>query len=173
MLATVALLALTVVPRSGIFRNPADGTVLHSPFFDGIIVGILVFFFVPGLIYGVIARSIKNDKDVVKHITKSMSGLAGYIVLVFFAAQFVYFFSYSNVGLVVAIQGAEGLRNVGLTGVGLIVTFAQKYSERSGIGTIISTMLPYTMIFTFAWTLLLVLWFILGLPLGPDGPLHL
>jgi aminobenzoyl-glutamate transport protein len=239
LLATIAVLALTVVPRWGIFRNPADGTVLHSPFFDGVIVGILVFFFVPGLIYGLIVRSIKNDKDVVKHMTKSMSGLAGYIVLVFFAAQFVYFFSYSNVGLVVAIQGAEALRNIGLTGVGLlvafvllsaftnmfmgsasakwailapvfipmfmlldyhpaltqaafrigdsvtniitpmmsyfalIVTFAQKYSERYGIGTIISTMLPYSIVFTVAWTLLLVLWFILGLPLGPDGPLHL
>ncbi|MBM3284392.1 MAG: AbgT family transporter [Candidatus Aminicenantes bacterium] len=239
VLVTIALLALTVVPRGGIFRNPEDDTILHSPFFDGIIVGILIFFFVPGLVYGLMVKSVKNDKDVVKHITKSMSSLAGYIVLVFFAAQFVYFFSYSNVGLVVAIQGAEGLRNVGLTGVGLIVgfvllsaftnlfmgsasakwailapvfipmfmlldyhpaltqaafrigdsvtnivtpmmsyfalivTFAQKYSERYGIGTIISTMLPYTLIFTLAWTLLLVVWFLLGLPLGPDGPLHL
>lgn len=239
LLATVALLALTVVPRWGIFRNPKDGAVLNSPFFDGIIIGILVFFFIPGLIYGFVVKSIKSDRDVVKHITKSMSGMAGYIVLVFFAAQFVYFFSYSNVGLVVAIKGAEFLRSVGLTGVALIVafvilsafinmfmgsasakwaimapvfipmfmllgyhpgltqaafrigdsvtnlitpmmsyfalivTFSQKYNERYGIGTIISTMLPYTLIFTLGWTLLLVLWFFLGLPLGPDGPLHL
>lgn len=239
LLATIVLLALTIVPRSGIFRDPADGAVLNSPFFDGIIIGILIFFFIPGLIYGFIVKSIKSDKDVVKHITKSMSGMASYIVLVFFAAQFVYFFSYSNVGLVLAIKGAEGLRNIGLTGVGLmvafvllsafinmfmgsasakwaimapvfipmfmllgyhpgltqaafrigdsvtnlitpmmsyfalIVTFSQKYNERYGIGTIISTMLPYTLIFTLGWTLLLVLWFFLGLPLGPDGPLHL
>jgi aminobenzoyl-glutamate transport protein len=239
VLATVILLALTVVPRWGIFRNPVDGTVLNSPFFDGIIIAILIFFFIPGLIYGFIVKSIKSDKDVVKHITKSMSGMAGYIVLVFFAAQFVYFFSYSNLGLVVAIKGAEGLRNIGLTGVtlivafvllsalinmfmgsasakwaimapvfvpmfmllgyhpgltqaafrigdsvtnlitpmmsyfALIVTFAQKYNERYGIGTIISTMLPYTLIFTLGWTILLVIWFFLGLPLGPDGPLHL
>lgn len=239
VMATVVVLALTVVPRWGIFRNPVDGTVLNSPFFDGIIIAILIFFFIPGLIYGFIVKSIKSDKDVVKHITKSMSGMAGYIVLVFFAAQFVYFFSYSNLGLVVAIKGAEGLRNIGLTGVtliiafvflsafinmfmgsasakwaimapvfvpmfmllgyhpgltqaafrigdsvtnlitpmmsyfALIVTFSQKYNERYGIGTIISTMLPYTLIFTLGWTILLVIWFFLGLPLGPDGPLHL
>jgi aminobenzoyl-glutamate transport protein len=55
----------------------------------------------------------------------------------------------------------------------LIVTFSQKYNERYGIGTIISTMLPYTLIFTLGWTILLVIWFFLGLPLGPDGPLYL
>ena len=55
----------------------------------------------------------------------------------------------------------------------LIVTFAQKYDERNGIGTIISTMLPYTSLLTVGWVGLLVAWMLLGLPLGPDGPLHL
>jgi len=55
----------------------------------------------------------------------------------------------------------------------LIVTFAQKYDERYGIGTIISTMLPYSVIFTVAWTLLLMGWMLLGLPLGPGGPLYM
>ena len=55
----------------------------------------------------------------------------------------------------------------------LIVTFAQKYDDRYGIGTIISTMLPYTIILTVVWLLLLVGWVFVGLPLGPDGPLML
>jgi aminobenzoyl-glutamate transport protein len=239
LLATIILLAMTVIPENGIFRNPKDGSILRSPFFDGIIIGILIFFFLPGLVYGFVVKSIKNDKDVVKHITKSMGSLSGYIVLVFFAAQFVYFFSYSNLGLIVAINGAEGLRNIGLTGIplimafvllsafinmfmgsasakwaimapvfipmfmlldyhpsltqaafrigdsvtnlitpmmsyfALIVTFAQKYDEKYGIGTIISAMLPYTIILTIGWILLLVLWMLTGLPLGPDGPLYL
>ena len=239
LLVTVVLLLVTVVPAGGLLRNPQNGSVLHSPFFDGLITAILVFFFIPGLVYGLVTRSIRSDHDAVKHITKSMSGMAGYIVLVFFAAQFVYFFRYSNLGLILAINGAEGLRDVGLTGVpllvafvllsafinlfmgsasakwaimapvfipmfmllgyhpaltqaafrigdsvtnlvtpmmsyfALIVTFAQKYDERYGIGTIISTMLPYTIFLTVFWTLLLVVWMQLGLPLGPGGPLLL
>jgi aminobenzoyl-glutamate transport protein len=52
-----------------------------------------------------------------------MKGLAAYIVLVFFAAQFVYFFKYSNIGLIVAINGANGLSQIGLTGIPLMILF--------------------------------------------------
>jgi aminobenzoyl-glutamate transport protein len=123
LLAIIVLLAFTVIPENGIFRNPANGDVLRSPFFDGIITGILLFFLVPGLVYGLIVKTIKNDKDMMKHIIKSMGTMSTYIVLVFFAAQFVYFFRYSNLGLILAIQGADFLRNVGLTGIPLLVMF--------------------------------------------------
>jgi len=123
LLILIALLALTVIPENGIFRNPENGDVLRSPFFDGIITGILLFFLVPGLVYGLIVKTIRNDKDMMKHIIKSMGTMSTYIVLVFFAAQFVYFFRYSNLGLILAIQGADFLRNVGLTGIPLLVMF--------------------------------------------------
>ncbi len=123
LLIIVALLALTIIPENGLFRNPKTNDVLHSPFFDGIITGILIFFLVPGLVYGIIVKTIKNDKDMMKHIIKTMGTLATYIVLVFFAAQFVYFFRYSNLGLILAIAGAEFLKNIGLTGVPLIAMF--------------------------------------------------
>lgn len=123
LLIIVALLALTVIPENGLLRNPKTGEILHSPFFDGIITGILVFFLVPGLVYGIVVKTIKNDKDMMKHIIKSMGTLATYIVLVFFAAQFVYFFRYSNLGLIFAIQGANFLKEIGLTGIPLIVLF--------------------------------------------------
>ena len=54
----------------------------------------------------------------------------------------------------------------------LIVAFAEKYSRDYGLGTIISTMLPYSIIFGIVWSLLLVAWMAFGLPVGPDGPLH-
>lgn len=123
LLILILLLALTIIPDNGLFRNPKTGEVLHSPFFDGIITGILLFFLIPGLVYGVIVKSIKNDKDMMKHIIKSMGTMATYIVLVFFAAQFVYFFRYSNLGLIFAIEGAQFLKNIGLTGIPLIVMF--------------------------------------------------
>lgn len=241
LLITLALLAISVVPEWGIFRDPVTGSVLHSPFFQGIIIGILLMFFIPGLIYGIVVGTIKNDKHVAKHITQSMASMGGYIVLVFFAAQFVYFFNYSNLGIIVAIKGAQGLQSIGLTGVtlivafvmlsafinmfmgsasakwaimapvfipmlmlidppyhpgltqaafrigdsvtnlitpmmsyfALIVTFAQKYDEKYGIGTIISTMIPYTVMLTLFWIGLLVIWMLFGIPLGPDGPIFM
>ncbi len=237
----LALWAMTVIPENGILRNPETGSILHSPFFDGIIIGILLFFFIPALVYGRIVGTIRNDKDMMKHIIKSMSGMGGYIVLVFFAAQFVYFFNESNLGLIIAIKGAAGLRDIGFTGpvliasfvllsafinlfmgsasakwaiiapvfipmlmlldnayhpgitqaafrigdsltnlvtpmmsyFALIVTFAQKYDERYGIGTIISTMLPYTLFLGIVWIATLMLWVWLGIPLGPDGPIYI
>lgn len=49
----------------------------------------------------------------------------------------------------------------------MVVVFAKKYDEESGIGTLISTMLPYSICFLIGWSLLLVVWMVLGLPLGP------
>jgi aminobenzoyl-glutamate transport protein len=47
---------------------------------------------------------------------------------------------------------------------------AQGYTKKTGIGTIIALMLPYTIVITIAWILLFVLWFVLGIPLGPGYP---
>jgi len=49
----------------------------------------------------------------------------------------------------------------------VMVGLAQKYVKDSGIGTIVALMMPYTITLAIAWTALLVLWFVLGLPLGP------
>jgi aminobenzoyl-glutamate transport protein len=55
----------------------------------------------------------------------------------------------------------------------LILTFAQRYDRQTGIGTMIASMLPYSITFLVAWTLLLVAWIALGLPVGIDAPLYL
>ncbi len=55
----------------------------------------------------------------------------------------------------------------------LIIIYFQKYKPESGLGTIISTMLPYSLSFLLAWTLFVVAWLFLGIPLGPDAPLLL
>ncbi len=235
----IAVMAWTIIPENGLFRDPDTGGILKSPFFSGIIVGLLLLFFVPGIIYGIIVKTIKNDKDVVKHMTSSMQGMGGYIVLVFFAAQFIYWFNYSNLGLVVAIDGAQFLSQIGFTGIplilsflllsaflnmfmgsasakwaimapvfvpmfmilgyhpgltqaafrigdsvtnvitpmmsyfALIVTYAQRYDEKNGIGTIISLMIPYIVIFMLVWAVIMTIWMLLGVPVGIDGPIHL
>jgi len=54
----------------------------------------------------------------------------------------------------------------------LIIAFYQKYDPKAGIGTIIATMVPYSIAFLLVWILLLVAWLLIGLPLGPDAGIH-
>jgi para-aminobenzoyl-glutamate transporter family len=54
-----------------------------------------------------------------------------------------------------------------------IVLLAQKYRKHAGIGTVVSLMIPYTLIIAAAWTLFFVAWYVLGIPLGPGAPVHL
>ena len=54
----------------------------------------------------------------------------------------------------------------------ILLVFMQRYVPRAGIGTLVSLMLPYALVFGLAWTGLLVGWIGLGIELGPDGPLH-
>jgi aminobenzoyl-glutamate transport protein len=55
----------------------------------------------------------------------------------------------------------------------LVVVFAQRYQKDAGIGTVISLMLPYTVILTILWTAFFVVWYLIGIPLGPGAPVHL
>jgi aminobenzoyl-glutamate transport protein len=48
----------------------------------------------------------------------------------------------------------------------LIVVYCQRHSKSTGVGTLISAMLPYSIVFLIAWTALLLIWWGLGLPLG-------
>src|SRR5690625_3325258 len=54
-----------------------------------------------------------------------------------------------------------------------IAAFVERYDPKAGIGTVIATMLPNTVVFFIAWTLLLVVWMILGLPVGPGEQLYM
>jgi aminobenzoyl-glutamate transport protein len=157
------------------------------------------------------------------------------MVLVFFAAQFVAYFGWTNLGLIVAVEGADLLKASGLGGLplmlgfvlttsfvnlfmgsasakwavmapvfvpmfmllgytpeltqaayrvgdsvsnvvspmmsyfALIVAFFERYDKKAGIGTVIATMLPYSMAFLLAWSALLLVWMAAGLPLGPGA----
>ncbi|QTH71541.1 AbgT family transporter [Pseudoalteromonas xiamenensis] len=123
LLVVCALLALTIVPDEGILRHPTTGEVADSPFLKGIVVFIFVSFAVPGFVYGRVVGTVKNDKDVINAMSKSMSSMGMYIVLVFFAAQFVAFFKWTNLGTIMAINGAELLHALHLTGPEVFVLF--------------------------------------------------
>jgi len=97
--------------------------VLHSPFMSGIVTLIFLIGAATGIAYGVATRSIKNDGQAMKGMAKSMETLASYLVLVFFAAQFVAYFTWTNLGLILAIKGAALLQSSGLGGGPALVAF--------------------------------------------------
>lgn len=117
------LLAWTIVPADGILRNPKTGAVAGSPFLHGIVVFIFVFFAIPGYVYGKVTGTMKSNKDVVDAMSTSMSSMGLYIVLVFFLAQLLAFFSWSNLGAIIAVEGAELLKSLGLTGPLMLIGF--------------------------------------------------
>lgn len=209
-----------------------------APFYNSLIVLIALGFAIPGIAYGYATGTIKNTNDIVKMMTASMESLGGYIVLSFFAAIFIKVFSLTNLGVLIAVKGADLLESLGLDGMPLlllvsfilvsaiinlfigsasakwgimapvfavmldkvgispewtqlayrigdsstniisplmsyfaiIVVFASKYDvegeKPTGIGTIMSMMIPYSIIFLLSWTVLLVVWYLFGLPIG-------
>jgi len=199
----------------------------------GLVPIIVLFFAIPGLAYGMSIGIIKSDKDIMEMISKSMATMSGYLVLVFFAAQFIAYFNYSNLGTILAVKGATLLEATGMTGIPLIIgfilvvgilnlfmgsasakwailapvfipmlmrvgytpeftqlayrigdsttniisplmsyfamiiVFMQKYDKKGSMGTLISIMLPFSMAFLVGWSILLIIWMMAGLPIGP------
>ena len=232
-----------LIPEEGFLRlpdpPPGKDAVLHSPFMKGIVALIFFLFGLMGLVYGRTVGTIKNDEDVMEGMGKTMATLGTYIVLVFFAAQFVEYFKVSNLGTILAIKGAELLEPLAgypiilmlglvlfsafinlfmgsasakwtllapvfiplfmqlgytpefvqlayrigdsctniiapmMSYFALIVAFVQKYDNKAGIGTIISTMIPYSIVFLIGWSILMIIWILLGIPIGPGAGLYL
>lgn len=117
------LLAMTIVPENGVLRNPETGEMLNSPFLRGIVTFIFICFMIPGYVYGRLTGSMKSDRDVIKGMAGAMSTLGLYIVIVFFAAQFVAYFGWSNLGQIFAVKGAQFLQDMGMTGPIIFVGF--------------------------------------------------
>jgi aminobenzoyl-glutamate transport protein len=245
--AALTALALTgivlwgLLPADGFLVNPKSPELKDSAFMVGLVTFIFLYGLLPGLAYGFAAGTVKNDHDVMGGMTATMKSMASFIVLAFFAAQFIAYFNWTNLGIITAVSGAELIQRLGLQEmpvllmiavvlfaglvnilissasakwallapvfipmfmllgfspelvqgafrVGdsvtniitplmsyfpLILTFINKYDPKAGIGTLIATMLPYSIAFTIGWIVLLIGWIMLGLPMGPDAPLFL
>ncbi|MCB0257569.1 MAG: AbgT family transporter, partial [Anaerolineae bacterium] len=55
----------------------------------------------------------------------------------------------------------------------VIVVFAQRYEKKSGVGSLVALMLPIAAVVLVAWMVIFILWFILGIPLGPGYPVRI
>jgi aminobenzoyl-glutamate transport protein len=49
---------------------------------------------------------------------------------------------------------------------GIVLAFAQRHDSNAGIGTLMALMMPFAMAFMLSWTVLLLIWMVLKLPLG-------
>ena len=242
LLAMLGGLALLALPENGWFRDPAANPLLIDdlrPMLRSVVSLIFVFFIVPSIVYGRVTGSLRNDRDVIDGMGRSMSSLGPYLVLVFFAAQFVSFFNWTNLGTITAVVGADVLTRFDLTGpivflpfilmccfvnlmlgsasaqwavtapifvpmlmtvgyspeviqaayrigdsttniitpmmsyFGLILAVAMRYDRKLGIGTLIATMIPYSITYLIGWVSLFYIWvFALGLPVGPGSPTY-
>jgi aminobenzoyl-glutamate transport protein len=123
LLAITAVLLLGTVPANGFLRNPETGGLLHSPFLSGIVALVFIVFGGCGVAYGIGAGTYKSDTDVVMGMANSMKTLSLYMVLIFFASQFVAYFNETNLGLIVAVKGAQLLNSSGLTSIPLVIAF--------------------------------------------------
>jgi len=115
-LILAGVIALLVVPEGAILRNQETGAVAGSPFLKGIVAIIFVYFLMVGIVYGRTVGTMKSDRDVINAMAHAMSTLGLYIALVFFAAQFVKFFGWTNLGSITAVTGASFLQGIGMTG---------------------------------------------------------
>lgn len=233
----LSIFAAGLIPDHGFLRGE-DNSVLHSPLLKGFIAVLFLVAATCGIVYGYITKTFKKHDDVISGMSSSFKALISFLVLVFFAAQFVAWFKWSNLGLILAIKGAGVLQtfDIGLiplvilfivfsgfinlfmgsasakwaimgpvfipmfmllgyspelsqavfrigdsvTNVispmmsffALIIVYYQKYDAKAGIGTLIGTMLPYSVVFFIIWTLLIIVWIITGLPLGPEAGLY-
>lgn len=126
VLVVLILVAVSIIPENGLLRGEFDentGSNSFRPFYDSLVPIMFVIFFVAGLVYGIVSKTIKNDKDVSDMTAKSMSTMGLYIVIAFVAAQFVAYFNWSNLGSLLAVKGSDGLNAIGFTGIPLLVAF--------------------------------------------------
>ena len=114
----VLLVLYWVLPSDGVLRSAAGDL---QPFYQSLIALICVLFFTAGTVYGVVTRRIHNDRDVVNMAADSMADMGHYLVLSFLAAHFIALFKASQLGLILAVQGAEILQSVGHNGVLLML----------------------------------------------------
>jgi aminobenzoyl-glutamate transport protein len=123
--ALAALLILAVfVAATWVPGAPLHGLDGKFPRWVRVIVPLLFLgFFVPGATYGVVTGKLRSDKDVARMLSETMAAMGPYIVLAFFAAQFIAWFAHSGLGEMLAISGGRVLARADLWAPLLILGF--------------------------------------------------
>lgn len=237
-----AVIIALAFPQSSFLRNPNTGSLFNgSPLLTGIIPILLLLFLTISIPYGKSIGKIKSSSDVPKYMTIAIKDMAPFIVLAFIIGQFIAYFNWSNIGLILAISGANLLESTGFTGIPLFIGFillttfvnlfigsgSAKWAilapifvpmmalldyhpaftqllyrigdsstniisplfpyfpiilgvmyeyeseDEVGVGTLLSMMIPYSLLMLAAWVVLALVWYFAGLPLGIGGEIFI
>lgn len=118
----IALVVIVIALPDSPLRNEKGG-LIPSPFLKGIVPILFFFFLVMGITYGKSVGKINSSKDAVGYMAESMRDMGGYIVLIFAISQFIAYFTWSNIGVWMAVNGAQFLKEINFTGIGLIIGY--------------------------------------------------
>jgi aminobenzoyl-glutamate transport protein len=238
-LATLGIVLLWVAlvfgPGTPLVNESASAEARLSPLYQSLVAAFFLLFFTAGWAYGSATGALRNHRDAVRMMSESMKEMAYYLVLAFFAAHFVQMFQWSNMGLLMAIDGANVLKSSGLPvpvllcgvvlltasvnlfigsasakwlllapvlvpmlmllGISpemttatyrvgdsvtnivtplmvyfpLVLTFCQRWMKDCGMGTLLASMIPYSLWLLVTGLGLVIGWVLLDLPLGPGG----
>ena len=239
-LAVVGLwIFLAFGPGTPLIDESAPAEAQFAPFYKSLVAGFFILFLLAGWAYGKGAGTITDHRDLVGMMTGAMEDLAYYLVLAFTAAHFVAMFAWSDLGLILAVHGANFLSSTDLPAsvllaliilvsallnlfvgsasakwaliapvmvpmlmllgispemataayrVGdsatniitplmvyfpLILIFCQRWQSTFGLGSLVATMLPYSLALMIAGLAMTIGWVILDLPLGPGASVFL
>jgi len=239
-LATLAVMALwllmTLGPDTPLIDETASPEAQLTPFYQSLVAGFMVLFLLAGWAYGRATGAVKTHRDLVRMMSESMGDMAYFLVLAFAISHFVAMFGWSNLGLITAVHGADGLETLALpaplllilvvlftaalnlfigsasakwallapvlipmlmllgvsaemttaayrVGDGatniitplmvyfpLILVFCQRWVKDFGIGSLAATMIPYSIGLLLVGMLLVGIWVVTEIPLGPASP---
>lgn len=122
-LLLTAVLLIGLVPEQGFLREAGTGSVLRSPVLRGVVAVIFFYGSLCGLAFGFASGRFRRQADIIEAMQDAMATMAPYLVLVFFAAQFISFFNASNIGVILAVHGSDFLKGLGLGAVPLMIGF--------------------------------------------------
>jgi aminobenzoyl-glutamate transport protein len=231
----IALLVLVMIPQGSWMRGEG-GSVLDSPLFGGLAFLLGVFFTLLGAVYGFTVGTFTKPREVIGAMIEGAKSLAPILVLFFAISQFLAYFKWTYLGEILAISGAEMLKDISapgwaiLLGIAVLVTFMnlvitsgsalwslaapvfvpmlmlldinpettqaiyrvadsvtncitpmspyfvmalgfiQQYRKSAGIGTLASFTIPLAAVVWVVWVAFFLIWYLLGIPLGPGAP---
>ncbi len=119
----ILVIFLLAFPENGILRNPETHSLLGSPLLKGVVPLLFGFLLTMGLTYGISLKKIQNADDMVRCMTNATKGLAGFMVMAFFIAQFIAAFAWTNMASMIAMKGAMFLKDIGMTGLPALLCF--------------------------------------------------
>lgn len=235
----VGVVLALLLPASSPWRNDAGAFLPKSPLIGSIVFLVVAVFATLGLAYGIAVGTIRSGADAVEMMGAALREMIPFLVLAFILGQFIALFSWSGIGSWLAVNGAELLQRIGLTGIPAVLAFIvlasllnlfitsgsamwslmavvfvpmfallgyepgftqaafrigdsatqvitpmnpymivvlgmlQKYEPHAGFGTLIARLLPFTVLFWIGWVLVLLVFMLLGAPLGPGNGIRL